>query len=98
MELTTGDTSVYFDTSSKYHIVVYEIIYEFQYWEYLAFKPFFQSMVSKMKAHSIKNIYIILYPDVPYFGLFHMLAGINPTSNIFRNYFEFEAVRFTQTK
>jgi hypothetical protein len=94
-----GRAFLYLDSSTKYHVIAHEIIHEFQYREYLVFNSFFKTSVSKINAPALKKLFTqYIYPDVPYFGLFYMLEGINPSPMIFRNYFEFEAERFGTNK
>lgn len=94
-----GRAFVYQDSAIKYVIVAHEIIHEFQYREYLVFNSWLKPAISNMKAPKLKNIFTkYVYPDVPYFGLFYMMEGINQYPMLYRNYYEFEAERCATNK
>jgi hypothetical protein len=83
--------------SLKNHIISHEIIHEFQYREYMVFNAYLKPQADKMKLTGLKKVFTrYLYPDIPYFGLFYMLEGIQEYPRFYRNFFEFEAERMSR--
>jgi len=94
-----GRAFLYQDSSNKYHILVHEIIHEYQYREYLVINSFLKKPVERLKDTRLKKTMArYIYPDIPYFGLFYMLEGVAPAPKIYRNFFEFEAERIALGK
>lgn len=93
-----GRAFVYMEHPLKHHILSHEIIHEYQYREHLVFNTYFKKTVAKQKDTRFKKIVSkYIYPDIPYFGLFYMLPGIDK-AHLFRNYYEFEAERFATNR
>jgi hypothetical protein len=94
-----GRAFIYDSDTLKYHIIAHEIVHEYQYREYLVFNTYFKQGVTKLDAPFLKKLFTnYIYPDVPYFGLFYMLEGMQPGAHKYKNYFEFEAERFASNK
>lgn len=94
-----GRAFIYVDNEWKYHIISHEIIHEYQYREYLVINACFKKEVAKIKDNHFKKFLTkYIYPDIPYFGLFYMLEGVERGPHYFRNYFEFEAERFATNR
>lgn len=94
-----GRTLVYFDHSTRYHVIAHELVHEFQYREWQVANAFFRPMVDKWKRPGLKKIFTkYLYPDIPYFALAYMTVGIYPHDQQFYNPFEFEAERFASNQ
>ena len=94
-----GRAIVYYDSTTKYHIMSHEVIHEYQYREYLVFNSWLRPVASTIKNQKFKNIFNkYVYPDIPYFGLAYMIEEVGASKNFYRNYFEFEAERMATNK
>jgi hypothetical protein len=94
-----GSAMVYYGDTLRYHIISHEIIHEYQYREYLVFNSYLKKEMPKIKESGLKRwITKYIYPDLPYFGLFYTLMGVESGPRYFKNYFEFEAERFATNR
>lgn len=89
-----GRAFIYYEDMSRYHIISHEIIHEYQYREYQVFNAYWKNNIEKMDAPRLKKFFTkYMFPDVPYFGLFYMLEGVERSPHYYRNFYEFEAER-----
>jgi hypothetical protein len=94
-----GRALIYQENRDKYRIVAHEMIHEFQYREMLVVNAFFQPWTEKIKNSGFKKIFTrYVYPDVPYFGLVYLTEGLYRGEKASRNFFEFEAERFSTNR
>jgi hypothetical protein len=95
--LNYGRAFIYVPDSVRNHVIAHEIIHEFQYREYMVFNAYLKPQADKMKLMGLKKVFTrYLYPDIPYFGLFYMLEGVQEYPRFYRNFFEFEAERMSR--
>lgn len=94
-----GRALIYLDKANKYQIVAHELVHEFQYRETQVANAFLQPWASTRRNAGLKRtVNRYLYPDMPYFSLLYLLEGIHRGETATRNFFEFEAERFSTNK
>ena len=92
-----GRAFIYTSDSIKNHVIAHEVIHEFQYREFMVFNAFLKPQADKMQMPGLKKVFTrYIYPDIPYFGLFYMLEGIQESPRFYRNFFEFEVERLSR--
>ena len=90
-----GRAFIYEDDTLKYHLIAHELTHEYQYREYLVFNAYLKKQAAKLKETRTKRFFTkYIYPDIPYFGLFYSLEGVQQGPRFYRNYFEYEAEKF----
>lgn len=98
--VTFGRTIVYVDTTyshyTKYRILSHELVHRYQYDEYQIFNSWIKPSPKKIESKPSQNIFSnYIYPDFPYFILPYYLNGLPTSFHPFRNFYEFEAERFS---
>ena len=89
----TNNTQVY---PNPYRILAHEIVHQFQYNDYQIFTTWIEPLAQKIKSKTIKIIFTkYVYPDIPFSIISYNLAGRYDNLNYFRNFYEFEAERFS---
>jgi hypothetical protein len=84
---------------NKYKLLTHEIIHQFQYSEYQIINTWLKPIGNEVKSKVIRNIFEnYIYTDIPYHFLTYYLAGYNKYPHYFRNFYEFEAERFSTNK
>ena len=90
-----GRAFIYQDDTLQYHLIAHELTHEYQYREYLVFNAYLKKPAAKLKETRAKKFFAkYIYPDIPYFGLFYALEGVQQGPRFYRNYFEYEAEKF----
>ena len=81
---------------NKYRTLAHEIVHQFQYNDYQIFTTWLNPIGQKVKSKTIKTIFSkYVYPDIPFTILSYNLAGRYADPHYFRNFYEFEAERFS---
>jgi len=81
---------------NKYRLLAHEIVHQFQYNDYQIFTTWLEPLGQKIKSKSIKTIFTkYVYPDIPFTLISYNLAGRYAAPHYFRNFYEFEAERFS---
>lgn len=79
-----------------YRILGHEIIHQFQYNDYQIFTTWLEPLGQKIKSKTVKNIFTkYIYPDIPFTLISYNLAGHYANPHYFKNFYEFEAERFS---
>lgn len=97
---TFGRSSIYVKddapfSQNKFRVIAHELVYQFQYSDYLVFNAWLKPFEKKIKSESLKNIFSkYIYPDIPYFFLPYAISGHYAAPHYYRNFYEFEAERF----
>jgi hypothetical protein len=87
---------IYSDDSDKYSTIAHEYIHGFQYSEYIVFSTWLHPWSNNIKPDGLKRFYEnYVYADFPYHYLFYSVEGLHPFRYFYRNFFEFEAERFS---
>lgn len=97
---TFGRTIVYVDTAyphyTKHRILSHELVHRYQYDEYQIFNSWIKPSPKKIESKPSQNIFSkYIYPDFPYFIVPYYLNGFPTHLHPFRNFYEFEAERFS---
>lgn len=81
---------------NKYKLLAHEIVHQFQYNDYQIFTTWLNPIGQKIKSKTIKTIFTkYVYPDIPFTLISYNLAGHYANPHYFRNFYEFEAERFS---
>ncbi len=99
--LSFGRAIVFVNNSQNniYKLLAHEIVHQFQYSESQIINTWLKPVGMKIKSKSIQNIFTkYVYADIPYHFLNYYLAGYHPSPHYFRNFYEFEAERFSTNK
>ncbi len=89
----TNNKQVY---PNPYRSLAHEIVHQFQYNDYQIFTTWLAPFGQKIKSKSIKTIFTkYVYPDIPFTIISYNLAGRYVNPHYFRNFYEFEAERFS---
>ena len=81
---------------NMYRALAHEIVHQFQYNDYQIFTTWLSPLGQKVKSKTIKTIFTkYVYPDVPFTLISYNLAGRYANPHYFRNFYEFEAERFS---
>jgi hypothetical protein len=90
---TYGPQSSY----TKDRILSHELIHRFQYNEYQVFNTWLKPVYTKTKSKTLQSIFSkYVYADIPYFFLpYYTLYGVHLGQHYYRNFYEFEAERFS---
>lgn len=84
---------------NKYLILSHEIIHQYQYGDYQLLNTWLKPLEKKVKSKLIRNLFTnYIYADIPYSLLSYNLASRNNRQNYFRNFYEFEAQRFSTNR
>jgi hypothetical protein len=79
-------------------IIAHEIVHLFQYEEYQIFNTWLKPLEKKIKSKAINKVFSkYIYFDVPYFWLPYTIERYN-NQHYYRNFYEFEAERFSTNK
>ena len=90
-----GRGIVYYNDFDKYHTIAHEYIHGFQFGEYVCFNSWLNPITNKTSS-TIKSVFQkYIYADIPYYYIFYGLEGQHPLYYYYRNFFEFEAERFS---
>ena len=88
-----NNTQVYFN---KYKLLTHEIVHQFQYNDNQIFTTWLNPIGQKIKSKTLKTIFKkYVYPDLPFSLITYNLAGHYSYPHYFRNFYEFEAERFS---
>lgn len=81
----------------KYRTVAHEYLHIFQHREYLTLNTWVHPIFEKWRTQSntFRAFDQYIYPDIPYFGLFYELEGRHKGNCYYKNFYEFEAQRFS---
>lgn len=86
----------YLDNEGKYSTIAHELVHQFQYSEHQVFNTWLKPLESKLAGRKIKTLFDkYMYLDIPYFGAIYILEGNPFKGNPYRNFYEFEAERFS---
>ncbi len=81
---------------NKYRLLAHEIVHQFQYNDNQNFSTWLNTFGQKIKSKTLKNIFTkYVYPDIPFSLLCYNLAGHYANPHYFKNFYEFEAERFS---
>ena len=81
---------------NPYRILAHEIVHQFQYNDYQIFTTWLNPLGQKVKSKTIKSVFTkYVYPDIPFTIISYNLAGRYANPHYFRNFYEFEAERFS---
>lgn len=84
---------------NKYKLLTHEIIHQFQYTDYLIINTWLKPVGKSIKSKFIQNIFAkYIYTDIPYHFLTYYLAGHYNYPHYFKNFYEFEAERFSTNR
>lgn len=77
-------------------LLAHEVMHQFQYNDYQILTTWLNPVGKKIKSKTIKIIFTkYIYPDLPFSFASHAIAGYYPHPHYFRNFYEFEAERFS---
>jgi hypothetical protein len=94
--ISYGRAISYYNDFDKYHTIAHELIHVYQFSEYLNFNTWIYPLTNHVKSEKIKHVFEnYIYMDVPYFVLFYALEGRHSDYYYYRNFYEFEAERFS---
>ena len=98
--VTFGRAIVYVDTPHTYYtkdrIFSHELVHRYQYNEYQIFNSWLNPSAKKIKSKALQNIFSnYIYFDLPYVFLPYYINGRPSDSHYYRNFYEFEAERFS---
>ena len=98
--ISYGRGFVFVDNSqvypNKYRMLAHEIVHQFQYNDYQIFTTWLNPLGQKIKSKTVKTIFTkYVYPDIPFTLISYNLAGHYANPHYFRNFYEFEAERFS---
>lgn len=100
--LSFGRAVVFVDNNNivnRYKILTHEIVHQFQYSEYEIFNTWLKPIGRQIKSKLIQKVFNkYVYTDIPYHYLTYYLAGHYNYPHYFRNFYEFEAERFSTNK
>ncbi len=83
------------DLDNYTQTIAHENIHTFQFGEYQLLNTWFNKLVNQFAPCSIEKLFAkYIYADIPYFSIPYRLEGIN-NENHYKNFFEFEAQRFS---
>jgi hypothetical protein len=93
-----GRAFVFADKIEQSYVIPHELIHIYQYREYQVFNAWLKPLVDKVTHKSIRKIFErYVFADVPFFSAFYLLE-YNKTQNYYRNFYEFEAERFSSNR
>lgn len=95
---SNGRAFIYTDDgyADKYHIVSHELTHYYQYRDYQIFNTWLKPIGNRVNSPIINKVFSkYIYLDIPYFWPFYNLAGLRSGSSYYRNFYEFEAERFS---
>jgi hypothetical protein len=79
-----------------YKLLAHEIVHQFQYNDNQIFTTWLNPIGQKIKSKTLKTIFTkYVYPDLPFSLITYNLAGHYANPHYFRNFYEFEAERFS---
>lgn len=85
--------------SGRHYSVSHEMVHQLQFREYMIFNTWFNKLGTKLNNAKIpKLLKKHVYPDLPYNWLFILAEGRHPPPGYFKNFYEFEAERFSTGK
>ncbi|WP_288878929.1 hypothetical protein [Pedobacter panaciterrae] len=97
--LSWGRALVYADNitySNPYYTIAHELVHSYQFREYQIFNTWLYPLSNKVKLPVAKKIFSrYIFFDMPYFWIFYDLEGQKPYPYYYRNFYEFEAERFS---
>ena len=89
----TNNKQVY---PNPFRILAHEIVHQFQYNDYQILTTWLEPLGQRIKSKTIKTIFTrYVYPDIPFTLISYNLAGRYANPHYFRNFYEFEAERFS---
>ena len=81
---------------NKYQLLAHEIIHQYQYGEYQVLNSWLKPIEPKIKSKILSTIFRkYIYLDLPYIILPYFLEGQYDYPHYFKNFYEFEAERFS---
>lgn len=84
---------------NKYKLLAHEIVHQFQYNDNQIFSTWLNGLGQNIKSKTLKSIFTkYVYPDIPFSLVTYTLAGRHNSTNYFKNFYEFEAERFSTNK
>ena len=82
--------------SNHKQLFAHELIHTFQYRDYQVLNTWLKPLEKKVKSKTLKTIFSkFIYFDVPWFWPFYELQGRYSSERYFKNFYEFEAQRFS---
>lgn len=97
--LSYGRAYGYVDDEEKYHTISHELVHQFQFNEYQVFNSWLNSLGQKVKSEKVQAVFKkYIYMDLPYFVPFYKLEGEHEINNFYKNFYEFEAQRFSTNR
>lgn len=77
-------------------VIAHEIVHQFQYGDFQILNTWLKPFEKKIKSKPLYKIFEnYIYFDMPYFGGLYKLAGKFSYPHYYKNFFEFEAQRFS---
>lgn len=87
------------DVREPFQLFSHELVHQFQYRENMIISTWLPKQNKRASTEKPKKSLIkYFYPEVPAFWLFYVADGIQPPPNYFKNFYEFEAERFSTNK
>jgi hypothetical protein len=97
--LSYGRGFAYVANEGKYHTISHELVHQFQFNEYQVFNTYLKPLANKVPRTKVKSIFTkYIYFDANYLAPFYMLEGRHKQQSYYRNFYEFEAQRFSTNK
>lgn len=84
---------------NPYQITAHEYVHTFQFDDFQVFNAWLNPIQKKVKSKFLRRMFTdYIYFDAPYVLPFYELEGRYPNNRYFRNFFEFEAQRFSTNR
>lgn len=81
---------------NQYQIIAHEYVHTYQFEDFQVINAWLKPIQEKVKSKSIRKIFSnYIYFDAPYVLPFYELEGRYPNNRYYKNFFEFEAQRFS---
>ena len=99
--ISWGRAFVYTDNfaSNKYEIISHELVHQFQFNESQVINAWLTPLSRKVASKLLQETFSqYVYFDIPYFWTLYYMEGSHGPLHYNRNYFEFEATRFSTNR
>ena len=84
---------------NKDGVLSHELVHVFQYRDYQVLNAWLKPLEKTVRSKTINRIFSrYIYADIPYFVPFYFSQGYYPFNRYFKNFYEFEAERFSTNK
>ena len=88
-----------FQNPNQYQVIAHEYVHTYQFEDFQVINAWFKPLQEKIKSKTIRKIFSnYIYFDAPYVFPFYELEGRYPYNRYYKNFFEFEAQRFSTNK